>query len=584
VVAGAALGGWLRWRRPYNVLRLEIGGDLPDVESELSRLGFGGRRRPEDLVTLLAVLRTAREDPDLGLVLLDVHDLGAGWSRIQSCRRAMLALRAAGKRVWAYLARPGMHEYYLASAADRVLVAPAARFDVTGLASEVIFLKGALDRLGIEAQLARAGRFKSAAEPLTRADMSAEHRTMLNDLLDDLYGQVVADIAATRRLSADAVRAALAEGPLAATDALERGLVDAVAYPDEVVEQLEERFGDPAPIDLARYQRRRRLAMRREALRATPVGLLAVSGPIALGDGLAGAAGGRSSAWRTFRRELDALARDPRIKGIVLRIDSPGGSGLASDLMWREIVQARAWKPVVVSMGDVAASGGYYLAAAADHVTAEPGTLTGSIGVLAGKPVLRGLYDRLGITKELVVRGNAGRASDYIRLDETELARLRAEADAFYGDFVAKVARGRRLAPEAVEAAAEGRVWTGRQAADRGLVDVLGGLEQSLEEVGRRLGLPPGARFALDRRPRRRAFWRSAPAWPLPAALAAPLDALAPLLQGERVLAAMPFLVRFVRPAALGAFAAAAPASRLAWLARAARGAWAAARRPRPVL
>ncbi len=548
--AGAAR---LRPRRPYNVLRIELSGELAEGVAE----GFGAgalfRRGPAplDLLTLLATLRTAREDSALGLVLLDVHGLRAGWSRIQSVRRALLDLRAAGKRVWAYLADAGMHEYYLASAADRVVLAPAATFDATGIASEVVFLKGALDKLGIEAQVTRVGRFKSAGEPLTRTSMSVEHRAMLDELFDDLYAQLVADVATARRLDDALVRRAFEEGPLLADEALGRGLVDAVAYPDEVDEQLADLFGDPAPIELARYQKRRALAVRRAALGAPAIGLLTVSGPIGTGSRLPLGRGSQASDWRAFKRELAALAGDRHLAAIVVRVDSPGGSGLASDLMWREIVQARQRKPVVISMGDVAASGGYYLAAAADHVTAEGATLTGSIGVLAGKPVLRGLYDRLGITKELVVRGNAARHSDYVALDDAELARLRNEAEAFYTTFVGKVADGRRLSRAAVESVAEGRVWSGRQALQHGLVDGLGGLEAAFQEVKRRLGVDAESRLAVERRPKARPWWRLTRFAGSPTgALVADLDTLVPVLSGERVLALMPFSVRSVEPGA----------------------------------
>jgi len=566
LAARAGLSRWLPLGRRYNVLRVELVGGLAEAETEILRLsGLGARPRPVGLMALLAVLRSAREDPDLGLVLVDVRRLTAGWSRIQTVRRALLALRGAGKRVWAFLPEPDTREYYLATAAERILLAPAALFDAVGLASEVVFLKGALDKLGIEAQLARAGRFKTAAEPFTRTDMSDDHRAMVNALVDDLYAQVVADIARARGLSEHAVRVAFESGPLLARAALERGLVDALAYPDQLDEELADRFGDPRTIEVERYQRRRAVAMRRAALRAARVGLLAVSGPLTLGDGIAGATAGRPASWPTFQRELAAMAHDPRLAAIVLRIDSPGGSGLASDLMWRAIVQARQLKPVLVSMGDLAASGGYYLAAGADHVTAEAGTLTGSIGVLAGKPVLRGLYERLGLTKEIVARGAAARHSDYVRLDEGGLARLREEAEAFYRDFVAKVAAGRRLSLQAVEAVAEGRVWTGRQASERGLVDAVGGVEESLDEVRRRLGLAPDARVAVERHPHRRALWQIALGWNLPTrALAAPLDVLAPMLAGERLLAAMPFLLEWVHPPGSESARALAAASPLA--------------------
>jgi protease-4 len=545
LAVGATLSRWFGRRRPYRVLRIELGGDLPELPRELRLRDLGRRSSALDLLTLLATLRSAREDPELRMVVLDVHGLDAGWATIQSVRRALLALAASGKPVWAYLTQPGTRDYYLASAASRVLLAPAGIFDVTGLASEVVFVKGALDKLGIEAQLARAGRFKAAAEPFTRTDMSPEHRAMAEGLLDDLYEQLVADVAAARHMSAETVRAAFAEGPLLAAEAVRRGFVDALAYPDELRRALEDRCGDRPPIELGAYRRRRAWTARRAALDAPTVGVLVVSGTIG-GETLPGSRA-RTTTWRGFRRELATMADDARLAGIVLRIDSPGGSGLASDLMWREIVQTRKRKPVLVSMGDVAASGGYYLAAGADHITAEAATLTGSIGVLAGKPVLRGLYEHLGIKKELVVRGNAGRHSDYLPLDDENLRRLRGEAEAFYAEFVAKVAAGRGLSAAAVEGVAEGRVWTGRQAMARGLVDALGGIEETLGEMRRRLGIRPESRLAFVRRPRAGAVWRSALAGLVPRDVVTEvLGMLAPMLHGERLLAVMPFLVRFV--------------------------------------
>ncbi len=563
---GMTLGRWIRRRRPYNVLRIELSGDLAERSSELHLRDLGRRPTP-DLLTVLAALRSAREDPQVSVVVLDVHGLATGWGTIQTVRRAVGALRDAGKQVWAYLTQPGTRDYYLASAASRVFLAPAAVFDVTGLASEVTFLKGALDKLGVEAQLARAGRFKSAAEPFTRTEMSPEHRAMADALLDDLYDQLVGDVAKARRVTPDSVRAAFDDGPLLAAEARRRGLVDALAYPDEVRIALSERLHEPHVIDLAAYHRRRALATRRAALDAPIVGVMTVSGAIG-GDGMP-SIGGRGTKWRAFRREMQRLASDERVAAILVRVDSPGGSGLASDLMWREVVEARRKKPVVVSMGDVAASGGYYLAAGADHVTAEPGTLTGSIGVLAGKPVLRGLYDRIGVTKEVLVRGNAGRHSDYVPLDDVNLGRLRGEAEAFYADFVKKVATCRGLEPLAVERVAEGRVWTGRQALEHRLVDALGGIEQALDDVKRRLGMSPLARVALLRPTRRGALWRALVARLVPGEALAPgvasgawlaggADAFAaaslrevlalvlPLVRGERVLATMPFVVRFV--------------------------------------
>lgn len=514
----ALFGLWLvgvwylvsRRRRRYNLLRLELSGPLAaheDGGGVKGLFGLGGA----DFPTLVAVLRWAREDPRLEVVSLTIHRLSAGWALVEELRRSLLALRERGKTVWAYLLEPGLKEYYLGSAADRVLLPPAALLDVTGIATEVTFLKGALEKLGIQAQITQVGRYKSLGEMFTRGEMSPHHREMVESVIDDLYRQIVGAIAASRAVDEGRVAELIRSGPHVARQALERGLVDGLAYPDELEELARRELGEPEAITLAAYRRQRGLEMRKLAReRGAPrVALVDLTGPVKMGSSPPAADGVRATGARSFEREIQALKDDPGIKGVVIRINSPGGSALASDLMWRSVVKLKEEKPVVVSLGEVAASGGYYVGMAGAKVVCNGTTITGSIGVLAGKAVLRGLYENLGITKEIVSRGaNPSLHSDYLPLDEDSAEKILAEAQSFYDDFVAKVAECRRMDRLEAASRAEGRVWSGRQAVENGLADEIGGIGEALERLKEAIGVPPTGLLAVERVAPRRKWFR----------------------------------------------------------------------------
>jgi len=496
-------------RGAYNTLRLDLSGSLPeDTGSSLTALW----RAPEiDFLTLTSLLRWAREDERLQAVLLTVADLEAGWARLQGLRRSLLALHQAGKQVWVHLTEGDTREYYLASAADMVVLAPAGHLSVTGLAAETLFFKGALDKLGVQAQVQQAGQYKSAGEPFTRQSMSDPHREMLEGLLDDLYDQVMSGIAEARNKSKAEVRELIDQGLFLAREALAAGLIDHVAYEDEVPALLEGKIGPVQLIEAAAYRRRRARALRRRLLQDEPckIALMTVGGPIKRGETVDSPEGPRAIGSSSFARDLKRVREDHSVAAVVMRVASPGGSGVASDLMWRELLRTRECKPLIISMGDVAASGGYYLALAGNRVFAEEGTITGSIGVIAGKAVLHDLYTTLGVGKEILTRGQrAALFSDYVTFAPSERERLDFEVQAFYQDFVEKVARCRSLSAEAVESSAQGRVWSGRQAWTRGLVDDMGGLEEALAEAKRRAGLPVERPVVIERVPKPSSFWR----------------------------------------------------------------------------
>lgn len=536
---------------PYGVLKLHITGGLAEEQSEQRLLGV--LRRPvDDYLSLITLLRWAREDPRLLGVLIRCESLDANWARLQGLRRGIERLRHAGKRVWAHLDGAGVHEYYLASAAERISLTPAATLDIAGLSSEAVFFFDALEKLGVRADVVQMGRYKSAGEIFTRREMSAAHREMVESLLDDLYGQLIDDVAAGRGIEPSAVRDLFDRGPFLAREALDARLVDELAYEDDVEAKLGAACGDAKSIGRREYVRRRVREVRREVVRDAcgTLAVLHISGTIKGGESVPGPGGAKAAGARSIAAALKEARERDDVGAVVVRIASPGGSGVASDLIWRELVRTREKKPLVVSCGDVAASGGYYVAVGGEPVFAEPGTITGSIGVIAGKANLRGLYDRLGITKELVSRGkHAALYSDYAPLGEEERARIQTEAAHFYESFVEKVAAARHLSPDAVAAAAEGRVWTGRQAWTRGLVDQLGGLDEALEAAKTLMGVPAGAAVAVERFPRARRWWRLSLDlnWPPASRVAqwANLFSSVQFLSRERVWALWPFSVRF---------------------------------------
>jgi protease IV len=543
----ALVEAWARLRRrgPYRVLHLRIAGEL-DEEASPGRLRALLGRKSDDYFALISLLHWAREDPDLRAVLVSIDTLSAGWARIQGLRRALLALRASGKTVWVHLTHAGVPEYFLACAGEKVFLTSAGLLDLAGLSAETTFFLGTLEKLGVRAEVVQVGQYKAAGEPFTRKEMSASHREMVETLVDDLYGQLAQGVAEGRGLALEDARALLGRGPFVAREAVEQKLIDEVAYLDEIEKRLSGAHEETPLTDRPTYAGHRGRQVRREALRAKQkaIAVVYIAGAIKSGENAPGNVGAGSE---TICRELERLEKRDDVAAVVLRINSPGGSGLASDLIWRAVKLLRASKPVVISLGDVAASGGYYIAAAGAPVLAEAGTITGSIGVIAGKATLQGLYAQLGISKDIVSRGeNASIHSDYLPLGQGGRARLESEARAFYDNFLAKVAEGRQLAIEKVATVAEGRVWTGQQALAHGLVDQIGGLLDALAEAKVLAGIGRDTPVALERLPRPRRAWGLSLLQHLP--LSERLEALSPWLavaRSERVWALMPFELRF---------------------------------------
>ncbi len=455
--------------------------DGPD-EPDLLRLVAGGKSNLRDF---LDAIEAAAADPRVKGVLARVGNDEFAVAETQQIRDAIIAFRAKGKFAIAFADSfgefgAGTRPYYLATAFDRIWLQPLGSVGLTGLYSDATFFKGTFDLLGIVPEFDHRGAYKTAANILTETKMTPPHREEVEDLLASVAGQIVSGIAQARKLSPDAVRAAIDRGPLLADEALQASLVDRLGYRDEVIAEAHKRAGSDAElIGLSTYL----AGVKRPHRQGERIALIYGSGLIVRGGGSAGPlSGSEEMAADKITRAFRAAVRDPEVRAILFRVDSPGGSAVASETIWRDVVFARErGKPVIVSMGDVAGSGGYYIAAPADKIVAEPATLTGSIGVLAGKLVVADLLKKIGIsTDSAQVGANAAMFSATSEFSPFARSRLEAFLDATYQGFKDHVASGRHMTPDAVEAVAKGRVWSGEEAKARGLVDALGGYDVAL--------------------------------------------------------------------------------------------------------
>ncbi len=465
--------------------------------------------RPVSLIEALRCLESAAGDPRLHGVCLRLAGAPHGLAAAASLRRAVDAVRAAGKDVVAYGDRLSAAAYWVATGASQIWLPETGSLDLVGLRSEGVFLGGLLSRLDVRPEVIRMGTHKTAAETFTREQMSPEQREQIEAYLDDLYQALVEAVASGRGLSESSVRDRIDAGPYGVAAACEAGLIDGARFPDEVEVALAERAtetrNESDPDGRARWiDARTYYALHVGDAGWRPLGpdlphvaYLSLGGTIRRGGWPFG------SGVDGLRALIERLRRDPAVRAIVLRVHSPGGDALASDLLWRALHLAARDKPLVVSMGEVAASGGYLAAVAGHTLLAEAPTLTGSIGVVGGKLDLSGLYERLGIGRDGAERGRrAGILSDARGFTPDERSALRKEMRAIYEVFLRRVGTGRSLPREAVERVAEGRVWSGARARGLQLVDALGGPLEALREARARAGIAESERFLVDIHPR----------------------------------------------------------------------------------
>lgn len=465
-------------------------------------------RRKTRLGDVLDGLRRAREDDRVKALVAKVAGQHIGLATVQELRDAVAEFRAAGKPAYAWAESFGEFSrgnvpYYLATAFDRIYLQPSGSLGLTGVSLEQLFFRSALDKIGVSFEAAQRQEYKTAAHALTERGFTEPAREENERLAAAVVEQLTAAIADRRGKTTEEARTLLDRGPFLPQEALAEGLIDAVSYRDEVYTEVRKEAGPDAILQyVSRYQRAHMLAQRARKLpnpRERFVAVIYATGPIRQGRSGRGPLSGPSIGSDTVAGALRSAVADDRARAILLRVNSPGGSHTASDTIWREVVRARAaGKPVVVSMGDVAASGGYFISMAADVIFAEPGTITGSIGVVTGKPVVQDLFGRIGVTTDTVAEGAHGTmvAPTHPFSDE-EWAVVNNWLDHIYADFTGKVAAGRGMSGQQVQEIARGRVWIGADAATNGLVDELGGITAAAEVARRRGGLPASAPLRL---------------------------------------------------------------------------------------
>lgn len=460
----------------------------------------------ETLADAIDRLDRAAQDDDIAGVLLEIESPNLGWGKLHELRRAIARVRAAGRKTVAVLTDGSTQDYLLASACDRIAIPESGSLMILGVRAEVTFYRNLFNLIGVEADMMQVGEYKGAAEPYVRTEMSPQFREEMEAVLDDYYDLIVNTIAEDRDLTADRVRAAIDTGPHMGRAAGELGLVDLVMYRDEVhqmlkdeyhVTALKKRYGkrkvDTDFSGLAGMMKMMNLMMgiepRRTGTGNARIAVIHANGVIMTGRSMSDLFGGEVVGSDTIIKAVRRAREDDSVKAIVLRIDSPGGSALASDLMWRELKECG--KPVVASMGNTAASGGYYIAMGAKSVFAEPGTLTGSIGVVGGKFALGGLYDRIGLTTSVISRGqNSGALSSLSKFTDSERTAMQKMMQEVYDQFTARVAEARGMSREDVDELARGRVYTGTTARELGLVDDIGTLDDAIAHAARLAGLP----------------------------------------------------------------------------------------------
>jgi protease-4 len=492
------------------MLVLRPGGEIQEMVSD-DLFGLLGRNT-QTVRGFIDGLEKAKRDPRIHAVLLMPSSLSLPyWAKVQELRDAIIDFRKSKKTVVAFLEYGGDREYYLASAADKVYLLPTSPLDLTGVASYEIFLRGALDKIGAYPDFLHVGEYKTAVNQMTEKGYTPAHKEMSESLNRDMYDQLVRGLAEARGKTEQDMRALIDQGPFVPEDALRHGLIDGLAYEDQLDDRVAELRSGSRELRRIEGSDYERAASGRG--RGPRIAVIYAVGTIASGrsvyDPLNGAIVGSESLVEQIRDVRD----DRSVKAIILRVDSPGGSSVASDVIWRELMITRdknPERPLIASMSDLAASGGYYISLPAQVIVAQPATLTGSIGVYSGKIAVGGTLNKLGVTTGTVKDGaSADINSPFAPFSPAQRARLQDHMQGFYENFVEKVAESRKTTPEKIDQVAQGRVWTGRQARENGLVDALGGLDVAVRIAKERAHIPADQNVELVAYPTRRTLFQT---------------------------------------------------------------------------
>lgn len=487
-----------------STLVLDLEGEVPERLPAEIPIPALQNQKTMSVVQVWDAFRRAASDSRIRGVLFEPRGLDIGFGKMEELHDEIVQFKKSGKPVITYLRTPSAREYYLATATDKIFLSPEDNLDVKGLAAQSVFFKQTLDKLGVKADVIHAGKYKDAGDMFTQTAMSPETREQLNAILDQYYGNLISTIAEGRKKQPDAIRALIDDGPFLARDALSDGLVDALGYEDQAVQEMQNRL--------------KQTELKRISGRAYERGVTAPAGArriaLVVGQGTITAGTGNDTAddenftGTAFIKLLKQVENDSSIQGVIVRIDSPGGDAVASDDILHEVKNLSKKKPLVVSMSDTAASGGYYVAVTGDPIIAYPNTLTGSIGVIFARFTMRGLFDKVGVNEQLLTRGrNADIDSPYTPLSDAERQKLTGQIDSFYRAFVGRVAEGRKKPFDQIEPLAQGRVWVGAQAKENGLVDQLGGLDRAIEVLKQQAHMSASERVTLVPYPARRSIF-----------------------------------------------------------------------------
>jgi protease IV len=486
--------------RPVSVadastLVFKLEGEVPEKSAPEIPLPILQEQTPMTVEQVWSTFHKAAADSRIKGIIFEPRGLEIGWAKMQEIHDEILQFKKSGKPIISFLRNPSAREYYLAAATDRIFLAEEDSLDLKGLRVEAVFVKNTFDKLGIHADVIHAGKYKDAGDMLTQTSMTPETHEVLDQILDQYYGNLIDTVADGRKKQADAVRAMIDQGPFMANEALANGLIDAFGYEDQAVDEMKIRLKQTelTKVSARAYSKTAPLAGGVSRRIALVIG----EGEITRGSGNSNSDDQGITA-AGFTKLLKQVEDDSSIRGVIIRVDSPGGEGVASDDILHEAKILSKKKPVVISMSDLAASGGYFISMTGDPIVAYPNTLTGSIGVIYARMSLRGLYDKIGVNKQILKRGQfADLDSDYAALTDQQREKLSGQIDAFYKSFVGRVAEGRRKTFDQIEPIAQGRVWLGVQAKQNGLVDELGGLDRAVELVRQRAHIAASDRITL---------------------------------------------------------------------------------------
>jgi protease IV len=474
------------------VLHLSLNYPISERTSKnpFQNLNFGGFETENNLglKDILAHIKEAKTDSRIKGIYVDVSAIQGGFASIEEIRNALIDFKKSGKFILAYSEVYTKGAYYLASVADKIYVNPEGMVDFKGFSTEIMFFKGALEKLDIEAQVIKVGTYKSAVEPYILDKMSKPNREQITSFLGSLYTHFLSNIAISRKIPVDSLSAiANTAAVQTATDAVKFRLVDGVKYKDEVLTELKSLCGIAQKKELRSVSISDYTPQSKELSKVSADRIAVV---YAVGEIVSGEGDDETMGSENISRAIRTARLDDKVKALVLRINSPGGSSLASDVIWREVELTKKVKPVIVSMGDVAASGGYYIACAADSIFAQPNTITGSIGVFAIIPNMKKFFNnKLGITFDEVKTSKFSEISITRPLSDDERLLLQAEVNNIYKTFTQKVANGRHKTPEFIDNIGQGRVWTGAEAIKIGLVDRLGNINDAVKSAAKKAGL-----------------------------------------------------------------------------------------------